>query len=370
MPAIALATRGMICPPHGTVINQIYCPIPADQAQNLLVKALQLPLPASMTEAKGIHQSDVIIRTAMVMAIADLRANPWLLDHVFASLIEDTATAQDYGEKERSKAKDWFLKTDIPVGMDYRLDDVDPVAVSISLVESTEAENTLGDVHYQPTESVEAAWPPLVAAFTPEAYSAATGILKLPASTGDALVVTTGMVVVDKVGRAHAITDVLDRYSIVLTPGTIADFSNAVIKGEKPRMVREIESLAFKETYRIGCHTHGDPTILTWLHSIVVFCLLRYKQALLEARGFERSIISSAPFASNPAFGKENVWTRSISITGYIRNYWPKATQDRILSSTIDPLKYSAVGNPGDQFSAEGDDPLWMSQDGLGLPKK
>jgi hypothetical protein len=370
--SMSLVTKGFLCP---SIEQTVATVLPAPQeSQNLLVRALHLPLPPSMTEAKGIHSSDIIIRTALTMAIADIRANPWLLDHVFASLIDDVPTANVYGEKERQQAKSWFLKTDIPVVMDYRMDGVEANSISISLVDSSETENTLGDVHYQPFEDVEAAWPPLTSAFTPEAYSAATGILRLPAQIADSLLVTTGMVVLDRVGRIHQISDVLDRSSVVLKPGTIADFTDSVIKGSKPRLVQEVESLAFRETYRIGVHAHGEPFHLTWLHSIAVFALLRYKQALLEARGFERSVISSSPFAKNEAMGHENFWTRFISITGYVRQYWPKTATQRILSSEVSPLNVDTIGNASKTYSPDAgfteEDAPWMSQDGVGTTVK
>jgi len=323
-----------------------------------------------VTEAIGIFQSDIIIRTGLTSAIADLRANPWLLDHIFASLRDDI-TSNVYGEKEIRQAKDWFSKTDIPVVMDYRMDDMEGNCISISLVESTEAENTLADVHYQPTEDVEADWAPLTPSFTPVGYSIATGMMKLPEDIGDGLVVTTGMSVVDRVGVSHPITDVIDRYTIKLAAGTSAEFTNAVIKGTQPRLVQELESQSFKESYRIGVHAHGEPFHLTWLHSIVVFCLLRYKQTFLEARGFERSVISSNPFAKNEAMGRENFWTRFISITGYVRQSWPKSQVQRVLSTFSEgqPFKISKVGSTATSFVADGftaDDAPWLAQDGLG----
>lgn len=374
MNATSLITRGYVCPTLEQIVYQVQ--LPPGESQNLLSRALQLPLPSSMTEAKGIFQSDVIFRTALVMAIADMRANPWLLDHVFASLIQDEQTASSYGEKERQRAKDWFLKTAIPVVLDYRFEDMEYAMVSISLVESSEAENTLGDIHYIPQEEVEADWPPLSGTFNPTAYSPATGILRLPTSVSDQLIVVAGMVIVDKVGRTHEIQSIIDKNTVVITPGTVADFSNSIVKGQKPRLLQAVESLSFKESYRIGCHVHGEPFHLTWLHSVISFCLLRYKQALLEARGFERSVMNSTPFAKNEALGIENYWTRYINITGFVRNYWPKVLSERITSVStngsdgLPTLLVSQVGNLSESYKQDPSDleSEWMAQDGIGLP--
>lgn len=334
-----------------------------------------------MSEAKGIFQSDVIIHSALTLAIADLRAKPYLLDYVFAGLVNDAQTAERFGEKERQKAKAWFLANDIPVVMDYHMEAPEKTCVSIALVESSEAEGTLADTHYVPTEDVEADWPALSLPFTPESYSAATGVMRLPAAVTDNLLVTTGMVVIDRTGAQHAIIEVepVDapdgsvKYDITLAEGVVADFTNSVIKGEKPKLVQTLESVAAKETYRIGCHFHGNPLEMNWLHSVIYFCLLRYKETLMEARGLERVIIANAPFARDARWGVENMWTRFINVTGHVRQSWPKLQAERVLSVTAGDtgIRYSRMGEEAIEFTPQDNfddaDSPWMTQDGLGL---
>lgn len=365
MNALALLSNGYISRLHALVVS---IPIPPAEGQNLLIKSLELPLPPSMTEALGIHQSDIIIRSAIVAAIADLRANPWLLDYVFASLPRDELTMKAYGENEVDQAKKWFMKTDIPVFMTPRIDEAKVPCISISLLESVESENTLGDVHYVPQEANDSKWPTLAGPFNPETYNAATGIMKVSAEIGDAIVIAKGMVVLDRVGRPYDILDILDRYTFAIKAGTVADFGNALLKSAKPSYVTQLESLAFRETYRVGCHAQGEPQFLTYLHSIVSFVLLRYKEALLEARGFERSTISSAQFELNEQWEKETVFSRSISITGFVRNYWPKAINPRIQGIEVLPdFEQTGLG-AGTTVPNDPNDPSWLvEQDGIGL---
>ena len=151
---VSLLTRGYISSAK-KIVEQV--PLSPSEGQALLIKSLDLPLPPSMTtEALGVHQSDVIIRTAIVAAIADLRANPWLLDYVFASLPRDDRTMKDYGEKEVQRAKEWFMKTNVPVFMVPRMDEAKVPCITIKLLDSSEAEVTLGDVHYQEKEDNDA----------------------------------------------------------------------------------------------------------------------------------------------------------------------------------------------------------------------
>jgi hypothetical protein len=357
MDSISLLTRGYISKTMAQVVQQV--PLPPAEAQSLLVKALELPLPPSMTtEVTGIHQSDVIIRSAIIAAMADVRANPWLLDYVFASLPKDPLTMKEYGEREIDAAKKWFMSTNIPVFMSTRVDEVKLPAISISLLESTEAETTLSDTHYQVQEDNDSAWPALAGPFSPTEYSAATGIMKVP-DLG--IILAPGMVVVDSIGRAHDILEVPDADTIQIKAGTVADFSGAYLKGARPSFIAQLESVVMKETYSIGCHVDSEQTHLTWLHSILTFILLRYKETLLEARGFERTQINSSDFRRNESFESEFVFSRHLNITGYVRQVWPKAIKPKITATAITPLMISDSGKlPAD---TDPNDASWIGDE-------
>jgi hypothetical protein len=319
-------------------------PLTANQAQSLLVKALELPLPDSMTSSYGIFQSDLIIRTALVAAIADMRANPYLLDYVFASLTKDKTTFNDYGEKEIGAAKDWFLKNQIDVRLNVKAGDSPTFpCVTLALLESTEAENTLGDINPEmPVELNDTIWPTLVGPFTPQ-YNAGTGIMVLPPEAVGVIPLSCGMVVLDAQGKAHRIVEVFDEKSFAIDAGTVADFSNAELRGARPAYITTLESASFRETYSIGVHAMGEPVHCVYLHSIMVFALMRYRQALLEARGFERSSISSSDLRRNDAVEAENVYSRYLTLQGFVRQYWPKAISPRIVAVSVEPLHISGV---------------------------
>ncbi len=298
---------------------------------------------STTTQAVGIAQSDILIRCAMIEAIADLRRNPWLMDYVFASLAQDELTKKSYGLREIEQAKKWFRKTNIPVVMNTRVSDPVCPAISIALMESVESEQTHGDINYVPTEDTEAEWPILAGPFAPTKWTPATGTMVLPVATSQELVVAPGMVILDDTGTPHEILTVFDDeseppaipvISVTLTPGTVASFRKAYIKGTKPLLVTTIESVSFRETYSIGCHVQGEVTHLTYLHSIVIFCLLRYKQDLLEARGFERSTLSSSQASRDDRTENEVSFNRFLSITGYVRQSWPKRNGKRVESMT------------------------------------
>lgn len=315
------------------------------------------------TECQGIHQSDVLIRAGLKAGITELRREPWLLDFVFASLPQDPLSASQYGEAEVSKAKSWFLATEIPVVMNYRVDEPKIPSISIALLESAEVEQTLADINYKPLEEITADWPMLAGPFSVDGYDASIGLIKLPKAVGDGLLVVEGMYLIDDLGTEHLITQVDDRYSIYIEPLLNIAFSKAYIRSGKPTHVLTLESCNFRETYQIGVHASGSSSQLLYLHSIVVFVLLRSKQAFLEKRGFERSVISSQQVAQNPQFeGPEIVWSRFINVSGYVRNFWPKQRNLRTGYVTVQ----ASIEEPNAQPISETEpasDEAWVAQD-------
>lgn len=359
--SMALLTRGFITQLQRIQWQVAQVPMAPTEAQSILVKALELPLPAGLTEPRGIFQSDVIIRTALVAAIADLRANPWLLDYVFASLPKDSLTLKDYGEQEVARAKEWFMRTDIKVLMGSRVPDGEPppVCVSIHLMSSEEVENTLADVHYTPVEEVQGGSRSLSSVFSPKSYHAATGVLVFPEEVSKSLILSQGMFVLDKTGRQHRINSVLDSNTVLISPGTVADFTECSIQAQSATHVAALESSSFKESFSIGCHVVGEAVHLTYLHSVVVFCILRYRQALLEARGFERSFIASSDFRLEQELFPEVFFSRHINMVGFVRQSWPKSITPKVLEVDFPEDGIRVIGAPK-QLPEQG-----FEQDGL-----
>lgn len=293
------------------------------------------PLPDDMRTAVGIAQTDIIVRTAIIAGLEDLRANPDLLDYVFASLPKDALTYRQYGEEQVAMAKEWFLSQDIPVFMNTRLDESKLPCITIALTGSTEAEATLGDVSYHPVEeALKQNTIVYEGPFTPARYDVATGYLYLQSNFD--YDVFPGMGLRDGSGITHTILDVIDATTIQLEAGLVTDFNNSYIVSNHPTTTT-VESLDFRETFEIGCHALAEPVYLTYLHSIVLFILLRYKQELLESRGLERTTLSSGPVVLNTSFQvSEPVFTRMVNMTGFVRNYWPKFFRAPVEGATVE----------------------------------
>lgn len=316
------------------------------------------------TSATGIFPSDLILKKAIEAGIAECRSNQWLLDYVFAGLNFDDLTSTQYGQKDINQFKQWFLATDIKVYMNVRLGEPTGPSVTINLVNSTEEENSLSDLNWDQiqedvpvTASGPGLWPALTSPFTPQ-YTATTGQLLLPASIQ--LDLYPGMNIVDSYGKVWPIQDVLDRQTVVVQSGIVTSFQNSTIRAATPAIVQSLEMAMFKETYLIGCHALGEPTFLVYLHSLIMFVLLRGRQVFLEGRGLERTSLSSTDFARNQEFESENVYSRYISLTGYVRHAWPKFRSMKITGVSTQIIMDGMLNVPPDAQPAK--DQLWVGE--------
>ena len=312
------------------------------------------------TEAiTGIAQSDMIIRHALLEGIADMRRQPWLLDFVFASLSQDTLTQAAYGAREVEQARRWFLKTEIPVFLAGP--PVKPVfpSVSIALQASDEVENVIGDVHYDVQVDIDSGWRDLCTGFAPSAYDEVTGVMTVPEAVAAEVLVFPGMLILDRTGTAHEILGT-GVNTITISPGAVDFGPQTTVRGQRPAQTVTLETCATRESYLVGCHAQGEFQHVLNLHSIIRFILFRYRQALLEARGFERCQVTASDPRRNADFGTEFVYSRQILVSGFTRQVWPKLRSDKITGVVT-------VAAPGEVVLSPED--LWLADsDGLGRP--
>jgi hypothetical protein len=105
-----------------------------------------------------------------------------------------------------------------------------------------------------------------------------------------------------------------------------------------------------------------------YLHSVVIFILLRYKQDLLEARGFERSTLSSQRLGGYRPTENELAFSRALAITGYVRHYWPKSVNGRI-ESVSSGLTMGKIDSVGTVVELE-EDQMWNTEEDMFSPHR
>lgn len=290
-----------------------------------------------------IVQSDLLIKTAIHHVLEEVKKQPWLLDDILSELTCDPLLSTIYGKKEIDRAKEWLANNQIEILLKFRNDNAPTPYVSISLGSSSEATEhaTLGDATSEvktltPTQ-VNKPIPYIIKPFVIQNYDQATGAVEVPDGT-QIITVSPGMFLVDPdTGNAYEI-EKRDGTHIFLLNQPVITMTKAGVIPQYMEWRARVEQAWFKETYSIGCHVHGDPAPLLWLHSILLYGMLRYRESLFEARGLAISSVASTDLVErttafdNPA--GEQVFSRWITLTGIVRNTWIKGPQ-RVIESLV-----------------------------------
>lgn len=320
---------------------------------------------AENTNITGIFASDLIIQSAIVESLARIIAQPEEIGYIFQNLNQDKLTEKGYGQAQIDRFQEWFLNSNIPVSPSFRVDETVFPIITFGLQSSTEESQTLGDVHYIPAENTQADFPPLAGPFDPIVYQPSSGIMQLPIISD--LVVQPGMTIRDRVGRKYIILDTLDDDLITLAPGTVGDFKGCFLEAG-PRLITTIESTFMREVFSIGVHVQGEAFYLIALHAILSYALNKYKEELLEARGYECSVISNTEFRRNNEFDNELVFSRWMNITGLVKHVWAKRVFRKIEQVNVVPT--ISMADTGLIISAVDDDLNNPPVDDQGLPQQ
>lgn len=275
----------------------------------------------------GLFPSDIILRTAILQGLAEIKAEPGLLDFLLQALLKDALTVKQYGERELNDLKNWILNNEIAVTLGYHINQVKQPHVAIWLGAQEETQQIFGDAHDTSIALERIQWvtrrPPTMI-FTPATYVQSTGTVTLPANLNTEQI-HAGMRVLDRANnRVYAIEEVIDEQSFKLPDDTIANLTNAEVLERDDLWLVKAESVTFKETFNIDCLVQGDATKAIVLHQLIVYILYRYKQAYLEGRGLENTVVTSTAMGGIQSDASQIIWKRSITLVGYTRQYWPK----------------------------------------------
>lgn len=269
----------------------------------------------------GVLPSDIVIKTAIEAALADLRKNNWILDDVFGDLGEDRLSQHDYGWKFVQRAKEWFLNNNIEVYQQARIDT--PKIPCITVVNMGTAEKLEAAALSDEGGLIEEIDPmaitkriqKVLTEFTPVAYDPVEGFVTLPQTltTED---LAPGQFLVTRTNKAYVIEQVLDLSTIKIKSGIKDNLTDCYIAPATSiwNLHRGITFL--NETYSIGIHAQSDINQAIWLRSLMIYILMRYKEPYLDRRGVELSTFSVGAIDINSEFrGAELVWSCYFSMT-------------------------------------------------------
>lgn len=288
------------------------------------------------SQCYGIFPTDIVVRGALKAAYDEMRDQPWLLDFAFQAYLYDELTAKEYGERELEACRDWFLNNEVVVSLGYDVNQISQPHVAIWLGNQDEAEATTGDTHDSPSETV----PWVVGKQAVVSLRAAT----LDPATGwiTGIKTTTifpGMQVLDKaVGKHYEILDVEDG-RLQIAAGVQLNLRASAVHQASDLWNITLESRVYRETLTLDIVCSGPIAKLWVLHAATIFALNRYNQAYLEGRGFDRMSLASGPVSSaqDGQNAAQIMYKRSITLTGYTRQYWPKTVSPQLQGITAFP---------------------------------
>jgi hypothetical protein len=285
-----------------------------------------------VSDINGIFQGDLIVKATVELSIDDMRKNPWIVEDVFSSLLENPILKLKYGLKEITRAKEFILNNNIPVYMRHRVDKMEYPCVTISIGQSQEDKElaTLGDasIEFEDLSPFDIGKPIkfIIPAFQPVSYDITTGIVEVPENIEDYQFINTGMVAVDvETGNGFIVIEKAGTNGFRVAPNSAIPKGKIGIVPQYQLWRARRERAIFQEQYNIGCHVHGDPSTLIFLFGVVKYALMRYREGLLEHNNFQLSKITCTDMIKNDMMDVENVFSRWITLSGQCEESWIKA---------------------------------------------
>lgn len=294
-------------------------------------------MPNQDTQITGIFQSDIVIKSAIIGGmdyLRDLARDQWVLDYVWQGLLKNPLTAKIYGQAEIDQLKQWFLSTEVDVFMTPNMNEFKVPSISITLVDSSEIEATIGDVFgAEPRENIPSPISSNLSVTFNGTYNATTGVVVVPDSV-DMTPFYPGMYLVNNNGASYQILQV-DDGSVTIAAGLTPNLQNLTLQtSQDPAWVVDVTSSKFRETFRIGVFASTAAQLL-YLHSIVLCILFRYRQSLLTNYGMDRMSISSSSFDKMGDLGSELGFSRFITLSAVTESVLPLFRFPRIAGSAI-----------------------------------
>jgi hypothetical protein len=279
--------------------------------------------------------SDLVLLKLFKQGMAEIRANPWVLDFIFERLIEDNMDLQaSYGEKEIDRAKKWFLKNNIDVRLAYNLDGIQFPCISIELLSQSESKPhaTLGDVAApvwdEDVDQSKYVIKPrsLVGPFPSVNYNVTTGEVTLPSGYDTQLIFKNQALYSpnSKVEYVISSINLNTTNSFYIDEDVRDDFTGAFITPAYQTLKVRREIALFQEQYNFKIMVQGDPGQLIWLHTITAYLILKFRKSLLEKKNIFLTTISSGPMfqEQQEQYGGEVVYSREISMEGMCEVTW------------------------------------------------
>lgn len=328
----------------------------------------------------GIFQTDALLKTILEASIDDVRKNPWLLDHILSDFTSNQFLLRPYGQKQIQAAKEYFLNNNINVYLQFSKDKDKFPSIILTLGSSNEVQDlrSMGDVDTEnltllPTQ-IGQKIPYVIPPFVPVGFNVSTGEVTLPVGT-DIATISQGMVLVNPENGAGYVIQGIQNGNIQIQSGIELNASQVGVIPQYRFFTTRLGRSFFEENWNITIATN-DPQTLLWIHSIVVYTLLRYRE-FLESNGFLETHFNSTDIF-NTDFSNaegEEIYARQITMFGKVQQNFIRGlhrnieavllrSQDPAAVTLADPSGYVGgikIVSNADTPPLEQNDTIWRT---------
>lgn len=298
-----------------------------------------------------IFQTDVLIKTLLEQSLADLKKNMWLMDYILWDFTHSPFLRAPYGQKQVDAAKEFFQNNNINIFHQFVKDKEKFPCIILTLGTSSESQEyrTMGDVGTE-TIGLQPSYvgqkiPYVVSPFVPTGFEVSTGTITAPPGV-DITEVSAGMIVLNPLTGDGTPVLSINGQDILIQAGLELDSSTLAVVPQFRYFQTRLGRSFFQETWNITCATN-DPQTLLWLHSVVVFTMLRYRE-FMEHNGVLEITNFSSTDMFNPEFsnaGGEEIYCRQITISNKVLQTWPRDLHRKIETILVRDVNAEAISS-------------------------
>lgn len=265
---------------------------------------------------------DIIVESVLREAIAVVKRNPEIIDHVFRSLKQ----YEKYGQQEIERIKRHVCKYDWSFVHSFDLVEENVPCISIQLMTEVEAPEThLNDYDTQqriPLAEVELPSLVVVPAFTPTGYDPMIGAVYVD-DTINLLPVHANLLFQDVTGKCFkiegGINEALGAKQFMIAAGSLPDVSGpCLVKSAIDFKQYSVRSTMTDVNILLGVHTK-EPLLTKYFYILLKYFLMARKQVLIE-RGFLASKFQGSDFTRNLKIEGDSVYNRFLTLSGKVED--------------------------------------------------
>lgn len=283
---------------------------------------------------------DLVVESVIRDGIANMIADPTILDDVFAGLALNYANRK-YGAAEITRIKDYFTggsKHNIAIVHSFHEASAKELAYSIQLGSDNEDKSYIDDFDEDLQETItdagELAALIKVAAFTPTSYDTITGMVRVPDSV-DLSTAYVNFIFVDSDSNEFVLQSGIsnetgDKFFFIPSNQTVALGAGAYIRTFLNYTQTEVRSSHHRAQLLLGVHSK-EPLLTKYMYTLLKYFLKSRKHDLIN-RGFLTSTMTGSDFTRDLKYEGDLVYTRFLTLTGLVKDSW-RADQVTLIDS-------------------------------------